>query len=134
VKRKHNENLRSYLKRFQTMRNKIPNIVDDVVIDDFCCGSCDEDLVKELLKTLPLTAKQLFRDTDRYITAVEQALDLVDKRRDVRPKEKQEKAEDTPWQDHRWEKRPCIEEVNAMGPLATRPRGNPRGSFRNREE
>jgi len=64
------------------MRNRISNIVDDVVINDFYRGSCDEDLVKELLKTPPLTAEQLFRDADRYITVAEQARDLI-----VKPRE-----------------------------------------------
>ena len=62
------------------MRNKIPNITNALIINDFYHGSCDKDLMKEILKAPPVIAKQLFRDADRYITAVEQVEDLIHKR------------------------------------------------------
>ena len=85
------------------MRNKIPNIVDEVIINDFYRGCCDEDLIRELLKKPPISAEQLFRDADRYILAFEHARDFTDKRPS---KEKQDKPADAPRQDRRWDKRP----------------------------
>jgi hypothetical protein len=49
VRRKNNESLRSFLKRFQTMRNHIPDIVDATVIVDFYQRSRDEVFVRAIL-------------------------------------------------------------------------------------
>jgi hypothetical protein len=40
IKRRGDETLRSYLKRFHTMRNRIPEVAEAVVIEDFYRGSC----------------------------------------------------------------------------------------------
>jgi hypothetical protein len=39
IKRRGDETLRSYLKRFQTMRNRIPEVVEATVVEDFYRGS-----------------------------------------------------------------------------------------------
>jgi hypothetical protein len=41
IKRRGDETLRSYLKRFQTMRNRIPEVAEAAVIEDFYWGSND---------------------------------------------------------------------------------------------
>jgi hypothetical protein len=41
IKRQGDETLRSYLKRFQTMRNRIPEVAEAAVIEDFYRGSND---------------------------------------------------------------------------------------------
>jgi hypothetical protein len=38
IKRRGDETLRSYLKRFQTMRNRIPEVAEAAVIEDFYRG------------------------------------------------------------------------------------------------
>jgi hypothetical protein len=39
VRRKNDESLHLFLKRFQTIRNRIPDIIDTAVIEDFYRGS-----------------------------------------------------------------------------------------------
>jgi hypothetical protein len=41
IRRQNDETLRSFLKIFQTMRNRIPEVVEAVVIEDFYQGSND---------------------------------------------------------------------------------------------
>jgi hypothetical protein len=45
IKRPGDETLRSYLKRFQTMRNRIPEVAEAAVIEDFYRGSNDSAFV-----------------------------------------------------------------------------------------
>jgi hypothetical protein len=45
IKRQGDETLRSYLKRFQTMRNRIPEVAEAAVIEDFYRGSNDSAFV-----------------------------------------------------------------------------------------
>jgi hypothetical protein len=71
------ETLWSYLKRFQTMRNRIPEVVEAAVIEDFYWGSNDSPFVRAILQKAPTTSEQLFREVDLYITADERALDLI---------------------------------------------------------
>jgi hypothetical protein len=49
IKRRGDETLRSYLKRFQTMRNRIPEVAEVAVIKDFYRGSNDSALVRAIL-------------------------------------------------------------------------------------
>lgn len=42
--------LRSYLKRFQTMRNCIPEVAEAAVIEDFYRGSNDSAFVRAILQ------------------------------------------------------------------------------------
>jgi hypothetical protein len=77
IKRRGNETLRSYLKRFQTMRNRIPEVTEEAVIEDFYRGSNDSAFVRAILQKAPTTSEQLFREADLYITADERAQDLI---------------------------------------------------------
>jgi hypothetical protein len=51
------ETLRSYLKRFQTLRNRIPEVADAVVIEDFYRGSNDSAFVRAILQKAPTTSE-----------------------------------------------------------------------------
>jgi hypothetical protein len=73
IRRRGDETLRSYLKRFQTMRNCIPKVAEAAVIKDFYRGSDDSTFVRAILQKAPTTSKQLFREVDLYITTNEWA-------------------------------------------------------------
>jgi hypothetical protein len=73
IRRRGDEILRSYLKRFQTMRNRIPEVAEAAVIEDFYRGSNDSAFVRTILQKSPTTSGQLFREADLYITADERA-------------------------------------------------------------
>jgi hypothetical protein len=60
IKRWGDETLRSYLKRFQTMRNRIPEVAEATVIEDFYRGSNDSAFVRTILQKAPTTSEQLF--------------------------------------------------------------------------
>jgi hypothetical protein len=75
IKRRGDETLRSYLKRFQTMRNRIPKVTEAAVIEDFYRGSNDSAFVRAILQKAPTTSEQLFREADLYITTDERAQD-----------------------------------------------------------
>jgi hypothetical protein len=45
IRRQGDETLRSYLKRFQTMRNRIPEVTEAAVIENFYRGSNDTAFV-----------------------------------------------------------------------------------------
>jgi hypothetical protein len=77
IRRRGDETLRSYLKRFQTMRNRIPEVAEAAVIEDFYRGSNDSAFVRAILQKAPTTSEQLFREADLYITADERAQDLI---------------------------------------------------------
>jgi hypothetical protein len=49
IKRRGDETLRSYLKRFQTMRNRIPEVAEAALIEDFYRGSNDSAFVRTIL-------------------------------------------------------------------------------------
>jgi hypothetical protein len=49
IRRQGDETLRSYLKRFQTMRNRIPEVTEAAVIEDFYQGSNDSAFVRAIL-------------------------------------------------------------------------------------
>lgn len=71
IRCKDSEGLQSYLKRFQALRNRIPNISEDTVIDDFLQGSNDQVFVKHILERASTTSERLFQEADCYITADE---------------------------------------------------------------
>jgi hypothetical protein len=77
IKRQNDETLRSFLKRFQTMRNRIPEVAEESVIEDFYRGSNDSGFVQAILQKAPATSEQLFREADIYITTDERAQDLI---------------------------------------------------------
>jgi hypothetical protein len=74
-----------YLKKFQTMRNRIPEVTKAVVIEDFYRGSNDSAFVRAILQKAPTTYEQLFREADLYITADEQAQDIIGGAKPVPP-------------------------------------------------
>jgi hypothetical protein len=59
------------------MRNRIPEVVEAVVIEDFYRGSNDSAFVRAILQKAPTTSEQLFREADLYITADECAQNLI---------------------------------------------------------
>jgi hypothetical protein len=115
-----------YLKRFQTMRNPIPEVTEAAVIEDFYRGSNDSAFVRAILQKAPTTSKQLFREADLYITTDERAQDLIG---GAKPALTAPRRDMNQQPDKRWEKRPH-EEVHAAGPPASRARGAPRGGER----
>jgi hypothetical protein len=121
IKRRGDETLRSYLKRFQTMRNRIPEVAEAAVIEDFYRGSNDSAFVRAILQKAPTTSEQLFREADLYITADERALDLIG---GAKPAPAAPRRDTNQQPDKRWEKRPR-EEVHAAGPPPSRARGGP---------
>jgi hypothetical protein len=122
IRHRGDETLRSYLKRFQTMRNRIPKVAEAVVIEDFYWGSNDSAFVRAILQKAPTTSEQLFREADLYITADERAQDLIGGTKPAPSAPRRDANQQT---DKRWEKRPR-EEVHATGPPVSRTRGAPR--------
>jgi hypothetical protein len=126
IKRRGDETLRSYLKRFQTMRNRIPEVAEAAMIEDFYRGSNDSAFVRTILQKAPTTSEQLFWEADLYITADERAQDLIG---GTKPAPAVPQRDTNQQSDKRWEKRPR-EEVDAAGPPASRSRGAPHGGER----
>jgi hypothetical protein len=112
------------------MRNHIPEVPEAAVIEDFYRGSNDSALVWAILQKAPATSEQLFREADIYITADEQAQDLIGGTKPA-PLAPRRDANQQP--DRRSEKRPR-EEVHTAGPPAARARGTPRGGVRSLDE
>jgi hypothetical protein len=108
------------------MRNRIPEVAEAAVIEDFYWGSNDSAFIRAILQKAPTTSEQLFREVDLYITTDERAQDLIG---GAKP------APSAPWRDTNyqpdkcWEKRPR-EEVHAAGPPVSLARGAPRGGER----
>jgi hypothetical protein len=108
------------------MRNRIPEVAEAVVIEDFYRGSNDLAFVQAILQKAPTTSEQLFREADLYTTADERAQDLIGGTKLAPSAPRREANQQT---DKRWEKRPS-EEVHAAGPPVSRARGAPRGGER----
>jgi hypothetical protein len=108
------------------MRNRIPEVAEAAVIEDFYRGSNDSAFVRAILQKTPTTSEQLFREADLYITVDEQAQDLIG---GAKPAPAAPRRDTNQQPDKRWEKRPR-EEVHAAGPPASRTRGAPHGGER----
>jgi hypothetical protein len=108
------------------MRNRIPEVAEAAVIEDFYRGSNDSIFVRTILQKASTTSEQLFQEADLYITADERAQDLIG---GVKPAPAAPRRDTNQQPDKRWEKRPR-EEVHAAGPPASRTRGGPRGGER----
>jgi hypothetical protein len=108
------------------MRNRIPEVAEATVIEDFYRGSNDLAFVRTILQKAPTTSEQLFREADLYITADEQAQDLIG---GIKPAPAAPRRDTNQQPDKRWEKRPR-EEVHAAGPPAPRAREGPHGGKR----
>jgi hypothetical protein len=126
IRRRGEETLRSYLNRFQTMRNRISEVTEAAVIEDFYRGSNDSAFVRAILQKAPITSEQLFREADLYITADEWAQDLIWGAKPAPPAPQRDTNQQP---DKRWEKRPR-EEVHVAGPLVSHARGAPHGGER----
>jgi hypothetical protein len=59
------------------MRNRILEVAEAAVIEDFYRGSNDSAFVRTILQKAPTTSEQLFWEADLYITADERAQDLI---------------------------------------------------------
>jgi hypothetical protein len=120
------ETLRSYLKKFQTMRNRIPEFTEAAVIEDIYWASNDSAFVLAILQKAPTTSEQLFWEADLYITTDERAQDLIG---GAKPAPSALRHDVNQQPDKRWEKMPH-EEVHAAGPPVSRARGPPHGGER----
>jgi hypothetical protein len=108
------------------MRNRIPEVAEAAVIEDFYRGSNDSAFVRAILQKAPTTSKQLFREADLYITADEWAQDLIGGTKPAPPAPRRDVNQQP---DKHWEKMPR-DEVHAAGPPVSRVRGAPRGGER----
>jgi hypothetical protein len=59
------------------MRNRVPEVAEVAVIEDFYRGSDDSAFIRTILQKAPTTSEQLFREADLYITADERARNLI---------------------------------------------------------
>jgi hypothetical protein len=98
------------------MRNRIPEVAEAIVVEDFYRGSNDSAFVRAILQKAPTTSEQLFREADFYIIADERAQDLIG---GAKPALAASRRDTNQQPDKRWEKRPR-EEVHAAGPPASR--------------
>jgi hypothetical protein len=55
------------------MRNRIPEVTEAAVIEDFYRGSNDSAFVRAILQKAPTTSKQMSQEANLYITADERA-------------------------------------------------------------
>jgi hypothetical protein len=60
IRHQNDETLWLFLKRFQTMRNRIPEVAEAAVIEDFYRGSNDSAFVWAILQKAPAISEQLF--------------------------------------------------------------------------
>jgi hypothetical protein len=86
------------------MRNRIPEVTEAALIEDFYRGSNDSAFVRAILQKAPTTFEELFREADLYITADERAQDLIGGAKPA-PATPRRDANQQP--DKRWEKRPA---------------------------
>jgi hypothetical protein len=59
------------------MRNRILEVIEAAMIEDFYRGSNDSAFVRAILQKAPVTSEQLFREVDLYITVDKHAQDLI---------------------------------------------------------
>jgi hypothetical protein len=98
------------------MRNRIPEVAEVAVIEDFYRGSNDSAFVRAILQKAPTTSEQLFREADLYITDDECAQDLIG---GTKPAPSAPQRDTNQQTDKHWEKR-SREEVHAAGPPVSR--------------
>jgi hypothetical protein len=85
------------------MRNRIPEVAEAAVIEDFYRVSNDSAFVRTILQKASTTSEQLFWEADLYITADEQAQDLIG---GAKPALAAPRRNMNQQPDKRWEKRP----------------------------
>jgi hypothetical protein len=93
------------------MRNRIPEVAEATVIEDFYMRSNDSAFVRAILQKVLTTSKQLFREADLYITTDERAQDLIGGTKPA-PAAPRHDTNQQPYK--RWEMRPR-KEVHAAG-------------------
>jgi hypothetical protein len=103
------------------MRNRIPEVAEAAVIENFYRGSNDSAFIRAILQNAPTTSEQLFREANIYITADERAQDLI---RGTKPTPPAPRCDANQQPNKRWEKRPR-EEVHSAVPPVSRSRGAP---------
>jgi hypothetical protein len=59
------------------MRNRIPEVAEAAVIEDFYRGSNDSAFIRAILQKAPATFEQLFTEANIYITTDELAQNLI---------------------------------------------------------
>jgi hypothetical protein len=94
------------------MRNRILEVAEATVIEDFYRGSNDSTFIRAILQKAPTTSEKLFRDADLYITDNERAQDLIGKTKPAPSAPRRDANQQT---DKCWEKRPR-EEGHTAGP------------------
>jgi hypothetical protein len=112
------------------MRNRIPEVVEAAVIEDFYRGSNNSTFIRAILQEALATSEQLFREANVYIIADEWAKDLIGGTKFAPPAPQRDTNQQS---DKRWEKRPR-EEVHIAGPPVARARGAPCGGVRTLDE
>jgi hypothetical protein len=112
------------------MRNCIPEVAEEAVIEDFYRGSNDPAFVWAILQKAHATSEQLFREADVYITVDERAQDLIGGTKPIPPAPRRDTNQQL---DKCWEKRPRVE-VHTTGPPAARARGAPREGVQTLDE
>jgi hypothetical protein len=121
IRRQGDETLRPYLKRFQTMRNRIPEVTEAAVIEDFYRDLMTRPSFELYFRRRRPPSSSCFGKRTSTITADEQAQDLIGGAKPAPPAPRRD-ANQQP--DKRWEKR-LREEVHAAGPPVSRARGAP---------
>jgi hypothetical protein len=104
------------------MINRIPEVAEAAMIEDFYRGSNDSAFVRAILQNASSTSEQLFREAILYITADERAQDLIGGTKPTPPAPRRDTNQQP---DKCSEKRPR-EKVHAAGPPVSRARGAPR--------
>jgi hypothetical protein len=80
IKKKHDESLHDYVKRFYNARNAIPHIQDIKIINAFRDGIIDIKTVKEIAMKKPKTVADLLTVADVCIKASEAQAQLLESR------------------------------------------------------
>jgi hypothetical protein len=78
------------------MRNRIPEVTEVAVIEDFYRGSNDSAFVRAILQKAPTTSEQLFREVDLYITVDEWAQNLIGSTKSALPAPRHDARRCTP--------------------------------------
>jgi hypothetical protein len=127
IRHRGDETLRSYLKRFQTIRNRIPEVAEAVVIVDFYQGSNDSAFVRAILQKASTTSSNY---SGKRTSTSPLTNELRTSSEEQSLHHRNHDANQQP--DKHWEKRPR-EEVHAARPPTSRAQGAPCGGERTLE-
>jgi hypothetical protein len=104
------------------MRNRIPEVAEAVVIEDFYRGSNDSAFVRAILQKALTTSEQLFREADLYITADKRAQDLIE---GAKPTPSASRCDANQQTNKRWEKRSLVKRSTPLDHPSLVPEGHP---------